>query len=135
MRKAIYTILAAASLSLASCDNYIDITPTGAITVDSATQYLELVANPARAYYPSAFAMLSDNCWIKESNVIGKENTTWGGINTTFNEQADRNVSPTTTSTRTATTISCVRTSCSRASTKALGPTRSRPWPRLRQRS
>lgn len=92
MHKAIYAFLAAATISLASCDNYIDITPTGAITVDSATQYLELVANPTRAYYPSAFAMLSDNCWIKESNVIGKENISWDGINTTFNEQADRNV-------------------------------------------
>ena len=92
MHKAIYAFLAAATISLASCDNYIDITPTGAITVDSATQYLELVANPARAYYPSAFAMLSDNCWIKESNVIGKENNSWDGINTTFKEQADRNV-------------------------------------------
>lgn len=89
MRKILY-IAAASLLGITSCDHYIDITPTGAITVDSARQYLELVAVPARAYYPSAFALLSDNAWIKESTVLGKENISYDGINTTFNEGADR---------------------------------------------
>jgi len=73
-----------------SCDNYIDITPKGSITVDSAPQYYELIANPMRGYHPSAFAFLTDELWSKESNIIGNENTSYNGINFTFNEQADR---------------------------------------------
>ncbi len=72
------------------CDNYIDITPKGSITIDSVTQYYELVANPLRGYHPSPFAFLSDNLWAKESGIIGNENLSWDGINFTFNEQADR---------------------------------------------
>lgn len=83
-------MLAAAAFALASCDNYIDIKPTGSITVDSASQYLELVAVPNMAFYPTAYALLSDNAWAKESNIIGRENTTFDGINMTFNEAADR---------------------------------------------
>lgn len=89
--KAAIAILATAAMTFTGCDNYVDITPTGVITMDSASQYLELVAFPQRSYYPSAFAMLSDNAWIKESTVIGHESQTYDGINTTFNEQADRN--------------------------------------------
>lgn len=73
-----------------ACDSYIDITPKGAVTVDSVRQYYELVVNPMRCYYPSAFALLSDDAWTKESNVIGYENQSADGINFTFNEQADR---------------------------------------------
>lgn len=73
-----------------SCDSYIDITPRGAITVDSARQYYELIVNPMRSYYPSSFALLSDDAWAKESNIIGNENLSADGINFTFNEQADR---------------------------------------------
>ena len=89
--KAAIAIRATAAMTFTGCDNYVDITPTGVITMDSASQYLELVAFPQRSYYPSAFAMLSDNAWIKESTVIGHESQTYDGINTTFNEQADRN--------------------------------------------
>ena len=64
--KAAIAILATAAMTFTGCDNYVDITPTGVITMDSASQYLELVAFPQRSYYPSAFAMLSDNAWIKE---------------------------------------------------------------------
>lgn len=73
-----------------SCDSYIDITPRGAITVDSARQYYELIVNPMRSYYPSSFALLTDDAWAKESNIIGYENLSADGINFTFNEQADR---------------------------------------------
>ena len=77
-------------LLFSSCDSYIDITPKGAVTVDSASQYYQLVVNPMRCYYPSAFAMLSDDAWTKESNIFGYESQTPDGINFTFNEQADR---------------------------------------------
>ena len=73
-----------------SCDSYIDITPKGAVTVDSARQYYELIVNPMRCYYPTAFAYLTDDAWSKESNILGYESTSLNGINFTFNEQADR---------------------------------------------
>ena len=78
------------SVALTSCDSYIDITPKGAVTVDSARQYYELIVNPMRCYYPTAFFYLTDDAWTKESNVLGYESTTFHGINFTFNEQADR---------------------------------------------
>ena len=75
-----------------SCDEYIDITPRGSITVDSAYQYYELIVNPMRSYMPTAFHYLSDNAWAKESSIIGYENLSWDGINFTFNEKADRTI-------------------------------------------
>lgn len=78
------------SATFSSCDSYIDITPKGAVTVDSARQYYELIAYPMRCYYPTAFAYLTDDAWSKESNILGYESTTFNGINFTFNEQADR---------------------------------------------
>ena len=74
----------------AFCDSYIDITPKGAVTVDSARQYYELIVNPMRCYYPTAFFYLTDDAWAKESNILGFESTSFHGINFTFNEQADR---------------------------------------------
>lgn len=91
MKHNIFTIAILFVMSLlAACDDYVDITPTGRKTVDSASVYLDLVELPNRCYYPSAFAMLTDNCWVLESNVLGYENLSWDGINTTFNTQADR---------------------------------------------
>lgn len=78
------------SMFLSSCDSYVDITPRGALTIDSAYTYLELVANPMRCYYPSSFAYLSDDLWAKESKIIGYESISADGINFTFNEKADR---------------------------------------------
>lgn len=75
-----------------SCDSYIDITPKGKITVDSVSQYYQLIVDPMRAYYPSSFIMLSDNQWAKESEILGKESTSYDGINFTFNEAADRTI-------------------------------------------
>jgi hypothetical protein len=77
-------------VGVSSCDSYIDITPKGAVTIDSARQYYELIVNPMRSYYPSSFAFLTDELWAKESNIIGYENLSANGINFTFNEQADR---------------------------------------------
>lgn len=90
MRKLLYILLFVVACGIASCESYVDITPTGQITVDSTETYYDLVALPNRSYYPTAFALLSDNTWAKESNIIGKEYTTFDGINMTFNEEADR---------------------------------------------
>ena len=75
---------------LTSCDSYIDITPKGAVTVDSARQYYELIVNPMRCYNPASYYYLTDDAWAKESNILGYESTSFHGINFTFNEQADR---------------------------------------------
>lgn len=75
-----------------SCDKYVDITPLGALTVDSAYTYYELVSNPMRCYYPSSFAYLTDELWPKESKIIGYESSTTDGINFTFNEKAERSL-------------------------------------------
>lgn len=93
--KKILSIIAVAGMlcaSASSCDEYIDITPRGSITVDSARQYYELIVNPMRSYMPTAFHYLSDNTWAKESNIIGNENLSFDAINFTFNEQADRTI-------------------------------------------
>ena len=77
---------------LSSCDSYIDITPKGAITVDSTSQYYELIVNPMRCYNPAVFWHLTDDAWAKESNILGYENLSYHGINYTFNEKADRTI-------------------------------------------
>ena len=88
-----YLLLLSFSPSLlSSCDSYIDITPKGAITVDSTSQYYELIVNPMRCYNPSAFWHLTDDAWAKESNILGYENLSYHGINYTFNEKADRTI-------------------------------------------
>ena len=61
------------SVALTSCDSYIDITPKGAITVDSVSQYYELIIYPMRCYNVSSFYMLSDDAWAKESNIINEQ--------------------------------------------------------------
>jgi tetratricopeptide (TPR) repeat protein len=94
MKKIIYSLFVLLTLTIVSCDNYIDITPKGAVTVDSAQQYYELIASPMRAYYPSSFILLSDDQWTKESEILGYESTSADGINFTFNENADRTILP-----------------------------------------
>ena len=94
MTKKILTVicLIAFSGAMTCCDSYIDITPKGAVTVETADQYYELIANPMRGYHPSPYALLTDELWFKESNIIGYESTSYNGINMTFNEQADRTI-------------------------------------------
>ena len=90
MRKLLYILPVILILGFAACENYVVITPTGKKTVDSTDTYYELIALPNRAYHPAAFALLSDNVWSKESNIIGNEFISWDGINMTFNEAANR---------------------------------------------
>lgn len=94
MKKIIYSLFVLLTMTTVGCDNYIDITPKGAVTVDSAQQYYELIATPMRAYYPSSFILLSDDQWAKESEILGYESISADGINFTFNEKADRTILP-----------------------------------------
>lgn len=94
MKKIIYSLFVLLTMTTVGCDNYIDITPKGAVTVDSAQQYYELIATPMRAYYPSSFILLSDDQWVKESEILGYESISADGINFTFNEKADRTILP-----------------------------------------
>lgn len=77
-------------LWLTGCEKFVDITPTGKKMVKQTQEYYDLVAQPLRAYYDSAYALLADNAWSKESAILGYEYTTFDGINMTFNEAADR---------------------------------------------
>ncbi len=90
MRKLLYSLLFVVAAAFTACDDYIDLTPKGAVTVDSAYTYYELVLMPNRTYWPTCFALLTDEAYCKESKIIGYENTSLDGINYTFNEQADR---------------------------------------------
>ena len=92
MRSLLYIMHCALCIVIAACDDYIDITPKGAITVDSTSQYYELIVNPMRAYNPAAFWHLTDDAFAKESNILGYENLSFHGINYTFNEKADRTI-------------------------------------------
>lgn len=94
MKKIIYSLFVLLTMTTVGCDNYIDITPKGAVTVDSAQQYYELIASPMRSYYPSSFILLSDDQWVKESEILGFESISADGINFTFNEKADRTILP-----------------------------------------
>lgn len=94
MKKIIYSLFVLLTMATVGCDNYIDITPKGAVTVDSAQQYYELIATPMRVYYPSSFILLSDDQWVKESEILGYESISADGINFTFNEKADRTILP-----------------------------------------
>ena len=90
MRTLTHIFLVCMLLAFTACEHYIDITPKGQQTVDSTETYYDLVVLPNRAYYPTSFALLSDNVWAKESNIIGNEFITYDGINMTFNTAGDR---------------------------------------------
>lgn len=90
MKKLLWIIFWTAGFMFTACDKYIDITPKGVVTVDSAYTYYELILMPNRTYWPTCYALLTDDAYYKESKIIGNENTTLDGINYTFNESADR---------------------------------------------
>ena len=92
MKRLLYFIAMVCVLGATGCDSYIDITPKGKVTMDSVSQYYQLLVQPMRSYWPSSFILLSDNQWVKESTVLGYESISSDGINFTFNEQADRTI-------------------------------------------
>ncbi|WP_029269993.1 RagB/SusD family nutrient uptake outer membrane protein [Flavobacterium sp. KJJ] len=88
--KHLYTItLSLLLLTVASCEDYTDITPKGALVIETAAQFHEMVSLPNRGYPINNFQYLSDDQWMKEANVIGKTPNI-DIINFTFDESTDR---------------------------------------------
>ncbi len=76
-------------LTVTSCEEYTDVTPKGALVIETAAQFYEMVSLPNRGYPISNFQYLSDDQWMKESNVIGVTPNV-DIINFTFDETIDR---------------------------------------------
>lgn len=76
-------------LTVASCEDYTDLTPKGALVLETAAQFHEMVSLPNRGYPINNFQYLSDDQWIREANVIGRTPNI-DIINFTFNESVDR---------------------------------------------
>lgn len=72
-----------------SCKKYTDVTPKGALIINTAQELYELVSLPNRAYPINNFQYLVDDQWMKESNVIGARKT-MDVINFTFDESENR---------------------------------------------
>ena len=71
MKKIIIPISTILVLALSACKKYTDLTPKGSLLVETAQDFYDLVSLPNRGYVPNNFTYLSDNMWMKESNVIG----------------------------------------------------------------
>lgn len=76
-------------LTITSCEEYTDVTPKGALVIETAAQFYEMVSLPNRGYPINNFQYLSDDQWMKESNVIGITPNV-DIINFTFDETTDR---------------------------------------------
>ncbi|MBZ4043687.1 RagB/SusD family nutrient uptake outer membrane protein [Flavobacterium hibisci] len=89
MKKTHIIMLLLVMFGAASCEEYTDLTPKGALVIETADQFYEMVSLPNRGYPINNFQYLVDDQWMKESNVIGVTpniNT----INFTFDETTDR---------------------------------------------
>ncbi|SFD34950.1 RagB/SusD family nutrient uptake outer membrane protein [Algibacter pectinivorans] len=84
--KFIFSILL---LAISSCEDYTDITPKGALVIETASDFHKMVSLPNRAYPVNNFQYLSDDQWMRESNVIG-QTPNIDIINFTFDETTDR---------------------------------------------
>ena len=89
MKKIYIITLSLLMLTVTSCEEYTDVTPKGALVIETAAQFYEMVSLPNRGYPISNFQYLSDDQWMKESNVIGITPNV-DIINFTFDETADR---------------------------------------------
>ncbi len=76
-------------LTISSCEEYTEITPKGALVIETPQQFLELVSLPNRGYPINNFQYLSDDQWMREANVIGRTPNI-DIINFTFDETIDR---------------------------------------------
>lgn len=72
-----------------SCEDYTDVTPKGSLVVETASQFYEMVSLPNRGYPINNFQYLSDDQWMRESNVIGRTPNI-DILNFTFDETVDR---------------------------------------------
>lgn len=82
-------LLSLMMLTAASCEDYTDITPKGALVIETAEQFHEMVSLPNRGYPINNFQYLSDDQWMREANVIGKTPNI-DILNFTFDESVDR---------------------------------------------
>jgi hypothetical protein len=82
-------LLSLMMLTAASCEDYTDITPKGALVIETADQFHEMVSLPNRGYPINNFQYLSDDQWMREANVIGKTPNI-DILNFTFDESVDR---------------------------------------------
>lgn len=76
-------------LTVTSCEDYTDLTPKGALVIETADQFHEMVSLPNRGYPINNFQYLSDDQWMREANVIGKTHNI-DILNFTFDESVDR---------------------------------------------
>lgn len=85
-----YIILLALIATFAtSCEDYTDVTPKGALVIETAAQFHEMVSLPGRGYPINNFQYLVDDQWMREANVIGRTPNI-DIINFTFDETTDR---------------------------------------------
>ncbi|MDP5202305.1 RagB/SusD family nutrient uptake outer membrane protein [Flavobacterium sp. DG2-3] len=89
MKKIYITLLSLLMLTASSCEDYTEITPKGALVIETPEQFLELVSLPNRGYPINNFQYLSDDQWMREANVIGRTPNI-DIINFTFDESIDR---------------------------------------------
>ncbi|MGO4773171.1 RagB/SusD family nutrient uptake outer membrane protein [Flavobacterium sp. W22_SRS_FK3] len=89
MKQIYITLLSFMIFSVSSCEEYTDLTPKGALVVETADQFYEMVSLPNRGYPINNFQYLVDDQWMKESNVIG-QTPNINIINFTFDETTDR---------------------------------------------
>ncbi|MEP6805251.1 MAG: RagB/SusD family nutrient uptake outer membrane protein [Flavobacterium sp.] len=82
-------LLSLMMLTVASCEDYTDVTPKGALVIETAAQFHEMVSLPNRGYPINNFQYLSDDQWMREANVIGRTPNI-DIINFTFDETTDR---------------------------------------------
>jgi hypothetical protein len=76
-------------LTVTSCEEYTDVTPKGALVIETADQFHELVSLPGRGYPINNFQYLVDDQWMREANVIGRTPNI-DILNFTFDESVDR---------------------------------------------
>lgn len=77
------------TITIGACEDYTDITPKGALVVETADQFHEMVSMPGRGYPINNFQYLSDDQWMREANVVGKTPNI-DILNFTFDESVDR---------------------------------------------
>jgi len=89
MKQIYITLLSALMFTASSCEDYTDVTPKGSLVVETASQFYEMVSLPNRGYPINNFQYLSDDQWMRESNVIGRTPNI-DILNFTFDETVDR---------------------------------------------
>ncbi|WP_369013740.1 RagB/SusD family nutrient uptake outer membrane protein [Flavobacterium anhuiense] len=89
MKQVYIILLSLMMLTISSCEEYTEITPKGALVIETPQQFLELVSLPNRGYPINNFQYLSDDQWMREANVIGRTPNI-DIINFTFDETIDR---------------------------------------------